>query len=119
VSSIKGELKEKHSCTGPEFFSLRSPLDSARCDLPQQFREWPSVCNKSEELFLSYNNWRVALMGNFQSEITAQQLSCLETIQQESDAAKTCREAGATSPFLSAKAASSDGFPCGEQMRAC
>jgi hypothetical protein len=49
-------------------------------------------------------------MGNFQSEITAQQLSCLETIQQESDAAKTCREAGATPPFREIAARVPAGF---------
>jgi hypothetical protein len=52
-------------------------------DLPHQFRELPTFCNKSEELFLSYSNWRMALMGNFQSAITAHQLSCLEAIQQQ------------------------------------
>jgi hypothetical protein len=47
-----------------------------------QLRELPNFCHKSDELLLSFNNWRTALAANFQSEMTADQLSCIDAIQQ-------------------------------------
>ena len=65
------------------FGRLKHSLQLLASQAEIQFRELPTFCNKSDELFISYNNWRMALMGNFQSEITVQQLSCLEAIQQQ------------------------------------
>jgi hypothetical protein len=35
-----------------------------------QLGELPDFCLRSDELFLSFNKWRMALVGNFQSEIS-------------------------------------------------
>jgi len=43
--------------------------------------ELPDFCLRSGELFLSFNKWRMALVGNFQSEIFAHQPSGLDAIQ--------------------------------------
>jgi hypothetical protein len=65
------------------FGRLKHSLQLLASQAEIQFRELPTFCNKSDELFISCSNWRMALMGNFQSEITAQQLSCHEAIQQQ------------------------------------
>jgi hypothetical protein len=47
-----------------------------------QLGKLPDFCHKSDELFLSYDNWRMALEDNFLSEMTPDQLSSLNAIQQ-------------------------------------
>jgi hypothetical protein len=55
ISSIKVEVKKKHSRIGPEFFLLRSPLDGAgsvltartRCSVAGQYRPAVGVFSTS------------------------------------------------------------------------
>jgi len=84
--TVTGKAKTHHMLDAKKvwlFGRLKHSLRLLASQAEIQFRELPTFCNKSDELFISYNNWRMALMGNFQSEITAQQLSCLEAIQQQ------------------------------------
>jgi hypothetical protein len=84
--TVTGKAKTHHMLDAKKvwlFGRLKHSLQLLASQAEIQFRELPTFCNKSDELFLSYSNWRMALIGNFQSEITAQQLSCLEAIQQQ------------------------------------
>jgi hypothetical protein len=62
---------------------LKHSLQLLASQADVQLRELPDCCLKSDELFLSFNNWRMALVANFQSETTTHQLSCLDAILQK------------------------------------
>ncbi|MGB8325380.1 MAG: hypothetical protein WCE52_20645 [Candidatus Acidiferrum sp.] len=47
-----------------------------------QLREMPISGRKADELFLRFDHWRMKVVGTFQSEIAADQLFCLDSIQQ-------------------------------------
>jgi hypothetical protein len=55
---------------------LSSPADT-------QLGKLPHADHKSDALSLSFNHWRMMLLDNSQSEISAHQLSCLNAIQQK------------------------------------
>jgi hypothetical protein len=77
--TVTGKAKTHHYLDAKRlwlFGRLKPSLQLLASQAEIQFRELLTFCNKSDELFLSYNTWRIVLMGNFQSEITAQQLSC-------------------------------------------
>jgi hypothetical protein len=64
------------------FGRLKHSLQLLATQADIQLRELPDFCHKSDQLFLSFNNWRTALAANFKSEMTADQLSCIDAIQQ-------------------------------------
>jgi hypothetical protein len=42
----------------------------------------PAFGYRAHELYLSFDHWRMKVLGNFLSELAADQLSCLESLQQ-------------------------------------
>jgi hypothetical protein len=57
--------------------SLRVLADSAET----QLRVVPAFGYRADELFLSFDHWRLKLLANFQFDLTAEQLSCLNSLQ--------------------------------------
>ena len=47
-----------------------------------QLRVVPAFGYRADELFLSFDHWRAKLLDNFQSELAAEQLSCLDCLQE-------------------------------------
>jgi|SRR5271165_3775748 len=62
---------------------LKHSLQVLASEAGIELGELPDFCLKSDELFLSFNNWRMAFVDNFQSEISTLQLSCLDAILQK------------------------------------
>ena len=47
-----------------------------------QLRVVPAFGYRADELYLSFDHWRAKLLSGFQSELAAEQLSCLDSLQQ-------------------------------------
>jgi hypothetical protein len=55
------------------------PLPAASHDI--QLRIVPAFGSRADELFLSFDHWPAKALANFQSELAADQLFCLASLQ--------------------------------------
>jgi hypothetical protein len=70
------------------FEGLKHSLQLLACAPEIQFRHFPDFVHVPDELALDFDNLRTACVGNFGSEMTAEQLSCLESVDQSFDRMK-------------------------------
>jgi hypothetical protein len=47
-----------------------------------QLRVVPAFGYRADELYLSFDHWRAKLLNGFQSELAAEQLACLDSLQE-------------------------------------
>jgi|HubBroStandDraft_3_1064219.scaffolds.fasta_scaffold562906_2 hypothetical protein len=99
---------------------FKHALQLLACAPEIQFGKFPDFARVPDELALEFDNFRVAFVGNFRSELTAEQLSCVELIDEYlSSMSKECYcdEAVSISPEwqhirrLGAKALNAFGWP--------
>ena len=64
------------------FGRLKHSLQLLASQADIQLVALPDSCLKPDELFLGFNNWRMAVVNTYQSEMTPDQLSCLDAILQ-------------------------------------
>jgi hypothetical protein len=64
------------------FERLKHSLQLLACAPEIQFRHFPDFVHVPDELSLDFDNFRTACVGNFRSEMTAEQLACLDSVDQ-------------------------------------
>jgi hypothetical protein len=62
------------------FERLKHSIQLLACSSEIQLKMLPQFVCKADELALDFDNWREVALGNFRSELTAHQLSCLDAI---------------------------------------
>jgi hypothetical protein len=105
---------------------LMHSLQLLACPPEVQLGSFPSFVHVPDELALDFDNFRTAFVGNFRTEITAEQLYCLDLIDEcLSRMSKDCysHEAVTEAPEwqnarqLAARALKAFGWPPGEPPR--
>lgn len=64
------------------FERLKHSLEILAAPPEIQARVVPSFGYRADELYLTFDHWRMKVLGNFQSELEADQLSGLDSLQQ-------------------------------------
>jgi hypothetical protein len=64
------------------FERLKHALQLLACAPEIQLRHFPDFVHVPDELALDFDNFRTACVGNFRFEMTAEQLSCLDSVDQ-------------------------------------
>jgi hypothetical protein len=78
------------------FERLKHSLQLLACPPEIQVRKFPDFVSAPDELVLDFANFQMAVVGNFRAELTGEQLSCLNSIDQGfSQMAKDCLSANA------------------------
>jgi hypothetical protein len=62
------------------FEQLRRSIQLLACPPEIQLNLLPNFVCKADELALDFGHWRLVAVSNFRSELTADQLSCLDAI---------------------------------------
>jgi hypothetical protein len=64
------------------FDRLKHSLELLAAPPDVQLRVVPAFGYRAHELYLSFDHWRMKVLGNFLSELAAEQISCLDSLQQ-------------------------------------
>ena len=64
---------------------LMESLQLLACSPEVQLRKFPPLVHAPDEMALDFDHFRSAFVGNFQNELTGEQLSCLELIDRNFD----------------------------------
>jgi hypothetical protein len=64
------------------FERLKHSLELLAAPPEIQLRVVPSFGYRADELYLSFDHWRMKVLGSFQSELEEEQLSGLDSLQQ-------------------------------------
>ena len=64
------------------FERLKHSLQLLACPPEIQLRKFPDFVHAPDELALDFDNFRMAFVSNFRAELTGEQLSCLDSIDQ-------------------------------------
>ena len=64
------------------FERLKRSLQLLACTPEIQLQRFPGFVHVPDELALDFDNFRRPCVGNFRAEMTAEQLSCLESVDQ-------------------------------------
>jgi hypothetical protein len=62
------------------FERLKHSIQLLACSPEIQLKMLPQFVCKADELALDFDHWREVAVGNFRSELTTHQLSCLDAI---------------------------------------
>jgi hypothetical protein len=64
------------------FERMKESLQLLACPAEIQLRKFPDFVHLPDELALDFNNFRLAIVNNFRAELTGEQVSCLNSIDQ-------------------------------------
>jgi len=64
------------------FNRLKHSLELLAAPSDFQLRVAPAFGYRADELYLGFEQWRMKVLSNFESELASEQLSCLRSLQQ-------------------------------------
>lgn len=64
------------------FGRLKHSLQLLAAPPDTQLRVVPTFGYRAHELYLGFDHWRMKILGNFLSELAADQVSCLDSLQE-------------------------------------
>jgi len=79
------------------FNRLKHSLELLAAPSDFQLRVAPGFGYRADELYLGFEQWRMKVLSNFESELASEQLSCLRSLHQISYRCAT--NAGPTEPL--------------------
>jgi hypothetical protein len=72
------------------FERLKQSLQLLACAPEIQLRYFPDFVHMPDEFALDFENFRTACVGKFRSEMSAEQLSCLDSVGESFERMKGC-----------------------------